>query len=1472
MKRFPLLILVFSIIISNSVIAADSDNFLPVHRCDSYSGTYFPSAGALKAQCESEPHFNDCYVDNEYVHTNSFIAKGFRTRHAVSLKKNTDNSSCNEYRYDEFSCVAEFRFSNSIGQCIWEESCPPGTSYNQQFNYCEPNSLPVPTNNFTPSTNCGGNFYFPSAGAVEDYCNNFQGFKGCYVNTTTFNTRGSISNGVYDEFTNEMRELNNNALCGVSGYRYRQYQCNGGYYFTNLPNPQFPEQRSPTCKLIPTCDAGQEFDEVTQTCVDNPKNNGFNPQQCPIYDATNPINVATGNKVQLETDYTGTGTYPLSLQRIYNSSESIRSTNIGQHWRHSYDRAIHEIDTDNVEVQRQDGRIIRFNHNANEWTSDADVTERLIELVDSQSQRIGWEYLDNNDNKETYDTEGKLVSMTNRAGFVQTLTYTLSVAENGDDNPDTLDSVTNHFGRTIVFSYDTAGRIVSMIDPDGAVYQYDYDSTTGNLTEVIYPDDGPAANPKRIYHYDDANYPHALTRITDENGDPFATWTYDSEGRATSSEHANGADRVDINYQGANGTTIVTDSLGRNQTYGFETQFGVVKVSQISGDPCSSCGGQNQATGYDANGFVNSRTDFNGNVTTYINNSRGLETSRTEAVGTPEERTITTEWHPDFRLPTKITEAGLRETSMTYNTTGQVLTRSVKDILTGETRTTTYTYDTNGLVDTVDGPRTDVNDIVDYDYDASGNLIKLTNEIGNVTTITQHDDNGRPTAMTDMNDNTITMTYHPRGWLRTRTIVGDTTTYGYDNTGQLTTITFPSGRTLTYGYDDAQRLTSITDHQGNSITYTLDAMGNRTKEETKDPGGVLTRKLEREYDSLSRLKRIIGSATPSWDNDYTYDDNGNQLTETDGKNATTTHTYDALNRLKTSTDRLAGVTTYSYDALDHLTSVTDPRLLTTSYEYNAFGDLTKQTSPDTGITTMTYDLAGNRITSTDARGIQTTYEYDAANNLLKRLHPGSETALHMTYIPGQNSYHQGINSHGRVFSASTGTNYANNREFPKNTYEYDEKGNVIVDHFSLSLFRQKTLYSYDQDSNLVQITYPTGRIIDYTLDVLGRVSSITSTLDGVTETIASNIQYYPFGPVKSYDAGNGMTVTRARDTDYRVTNVSAVGTVPPFTTTYFDKTYSYDLNSNIDLIQDNVLSTLTVTPTYDALDRLDTYQDISGTSDFDYDAVGNRTQRVDGATTSYAIDTASNRLDSETTNAVTDSYTYDAVGNLIDDGQNTYHYDETSRLREVKQNGTSLVIYNYDAYGRRVTEKKPQDPRKNITFLYDLENRLIAEVGGLAQPIREYVYLADIPIALYSHEANMPDDVLQVDAVADSGNTLSMQINLETEVVTLHSNVIGTVSGSMDTIEEIPGLFPEYWTVGWTYPQYSYGSYYLDFMITFGPDKAVVANPSLTFFQGLGCYEFNNNRCGQGHFHVMYDPANWEFFSTDAVHLLTRLG
>lgn len=186
---------------------------------------------------------------------------------------------------------------------------------------------------------------------------------------------------------------------------------------------------------------------------------------------------------------------------------------------------------------------------------------------------------------------------------------------------------------------------------------------------------------------------------------------------------------------------------------------------------------------------------------------------------------------------------------------------------TGTLRAWNYTYDQYGQMLTADGPRTDVSDLTTYTYyDAAdpdmgkrGNLASITNALGHVTQITAYDLNGNPLSLIDPNGTITTLTYDLRQRLTSRSLGGETTTYTYDPVGQLTKVTLPDGSYTAYTYDPAHRLTQISDALGNSVTYTLDPMGNRTKEDVKDPAGQLARTRSRIFDALSRLAQDVGA-------------------------------------------------------------------------------------------------------------------------------------------------------------------------------------------------------------------------------------------------------------------------------------------------------------------------------------------------------------------------------------------------------------------------------------------------------------------------------------------------------------------------------------------------------------------------------------------------------------------------------------
>jgi YD repeat-containing protein len=594
----------------------------------------------------------------------------------------------------------------------------------------------------------------------------------------------------------------------------------------------------------------------------------------------NPINAGLGVKYQMEPDVTATSPKGVKFERNYNSLQGKYTSNKveNKYWRHNYEPQLIIKDwlgsAATVVVVRPNGKSYYFSLVGDNWSADTDIPDHLTELKDTNGIRTSWRYtVAADDSVETYTATGKLVSIVDRSGLTQALVYSdastpVAIA------PATglLLRVTDGFGHPLNFTYDTSSRISTLTDPAGGVYRYAYD-TNNNLASVIYPDGA-----SKTYHYENTAFPHALTGITDENNNRYATFSYDAKGRGISTEHAGGAERVSLTYN-ADGSTTVTDALNTARTYQFQTLLGVVKSKGQSQPGGSGCGASASALTYDANGNVASRTDFNGNRTDYSYDLiRNLETSRTEGLtasgaSTPATRTITTLWHLTFRLPVQITN-GNQQTTYAYNPQGDLTDKTVKDLAANTTRswTTAYTYSSvpGVLLQKVeDGPRTDVSDLTTYDYypaDAActgghlgcrGQLKQLTDALGHLTQLTRYNAHGQIEQLIDPNGLVTTMTYDSRQRLTSLNAGGETTTYTYDPAGQLTRVTRPDGAYLAYSYDAAHRLIKTQDDQGNTLSYTLDALGNRIQEEAHDPTGQLARSQSRVYDALSRLQSLI---------------------------------------------------------------------------------------------------------------------------------------------------------------------------------------------------------------------------------------------------------------------------------------------------------------------------------------------------------------------------------------------------------------------------------------------------------------------------------------------------------------------------------------------------------------------------------------------------------------------------------------
>ncbi|MCY0916564.1 hypothetical protein OTB17_33555, partial [Massilia sp. H27-R4] len=276
---------------------------------------------------------------------------------------------------------------------------------------------------------------------------------------------------------------------------------------------------------------------------------------------------------------------------------------------------------------------------------------------------------------ERFDKKGLLLSITERNGLIQKLTYSDGVSNDtavsrfpanapacASAHPDALLPagrllcVTNQWGRQLQFKYDVKGRIIEMNDPAHQSYLYEYDGPSGgcvpgnektvactanNLTKVTYPD-----GKSQTYFYNEANkinngascdmrwplvgngfghelFVNLMTGLVDENEERHNSWTYDCAGRATSSELGEGIEKVTVAYtEGNDAPATVTHFVGPAgnmattvRQYSKKYIQGVAKTTTIDG-PCVECGTIADRT-YDTTGNVTMTKDFNGNYSCF---------------------------------------------------------------------------------------------------------------------------------------------------------------------------------------------------------------------------------------------------------------------------------------------------------------------------------------------------------------------------------------------------------------------------------------------------------------------------------------------------------------------------------------------------------------------------------------------------------------------------------------------------------------------------------------------------------------------------------------------------------------------------------------------------------------------------------------------------------------------------------------
>jgi RHS repeat-associated protein len=731
-------------------------------------------------------------------------------------------------------------------------------------------------------------------------------------------------------------------------------------------------------------------------------------------------------------------------------------------------------------------------------------------------------------------------------------------------------------GREMSFEY-TSNLCTRAISPDGRTNDYSY---TDRLLTGVSRDDGMALE----YGYHTAS----------QNGI--------TKGWLTSIAYANGAE-VNIAYNGEFDTTNrlrvveVTGPLGYDYSYGYTTAT----------DTNSSCGcrtttfvtdslGRDTVYTYEQGGAIKRTTNAMGYVSTTFS-TNGIAKSFTDNRGN-------TTWYVyDSGNTDVVAQANLLAFT---NTLGKVWS---------------YGYDSNNRRIRTVSPLGQTNQ---FKYDEKGNLVAITNGLGNQTASMSYSTNGLRASSTDARGNSTTLFYNNEGlvtntvdaltncWIETYDVsgnmvcsidpLGDTTRIGYNSHNKPSAITNALGSAALIAYDEMANLTNVTDALGHSLSVTYDQFQRPTK-----------------------IRDALGNETT-----FCYDPESNLTVLSNALGHAYSYTFDAVNRTKTFLYPDASTESYVYDANDNLTGLTNRsgQVITAAYDEG------------NRLATKTWEGSTNVVFSSG---------YDDANRLLTVVRTKSgvvESAITNTW-----------NAADRITQQCQGAFAVG--------YGYDAAGNVTNVSYPSGL---NLAYSYDALNRISSIRDSTNAtaLATYEFDAAGRPTK--RSLENGTET------------VYAWDAANRVT--------NMILRVTALPTNMLWSAAYgYDvvgnRTWVKNKNGRGDVYQYDATYQVTGVK-YDVDDPTVGYSSAtnpSRTVTYNWDALGNRSSVVDnGNSTSYSVSTLNQYSSVGGTNL-----TYDTRGNLTGDGVWTFSYDHENHLILASKNGTT-ASYTYDGLGRRISK------------------------------------------------------------------------------------------------------------------------------------------------------------------------------------------
>lgn len=760
----------------------------------------------------------------------------------------------------------------------------------------------------------------------------------------------------------------------------------------------------------------------------------------------------------------------------------------------------------------------------------------------------------------SYDNLGRLTQTTDASGVATTSSY---------NNFGELVSVTRA-GATTSFQYDKMGRVTRSTDALGFFETYTYDLYGNRTSKAAKSATGSAVSGgTTTYTYDRRGL--LLTEVL-----PMAS--YNNAGALVSSTVTN-----NFEYDAYGNRTKMIEAFGLSEAR--TTQYVYDKNNRLIETIGQTFLGQtpHEYITYDARGNVTSTTNAAGGRTVFFYDDLNRKTFEINAVGTYTKYTYDKNGNVTEIRVFENTGYGVpadggseeeapgfpsgpsgnsRQTTFVYDSLNRMTSSSVHGAKTGYWNGSSWVADTSAIT-------------TQYQYDANGNVVKLTDGYGNAT-YSYYDALGRKTHQVDQENYLTLWSYNAEGNVTweyrytnkvsaapqvgvlpnvNTTSEDRLTSFSYDLAGNRTSETryyvlvhngggahTTAHSTIYYSYNGLGQVTRKTEATGDFVDYSYDAAGRLTVESRKaftdSTGASVTPTVDYYYNGINNLSRTRqrGSGDSAervtmygYDGDklrwiadaegqyryYWYDQGGRQ-------------TYDYYTRLKSdgSQDTSYNGNLTSYDVMgrviykwqaDYTGNTWTTKGPVTQLTYNAYGDVTGTLVGGVLQQQNQYDYAGRLTGTTSGDGIWKYFGYDKNGN----------QTVAITSTGG------GL---GGSFDAALGAIGAENVNATYTAYDKRNQATTVFEEgrrFSAggALQNLTTTRNYNAFGEVLGETNAAGSTINYSYNTMGRMIRSESPAveivgeNGVAQTVRPTEDYY-------YDASGRLIATRDANGTY----------------------------------------------------------------------------------------------------------------------------------------------------------------------------------------------------------------------------------------------------------------------------------------------------------------------------------------------------